>query len=189
MVQWQCVLSCVGLHVFRVKPVNFFPFDQYLLLPSLPPPYPVVLTRLLDTRRHGRGYYYLLEGAVSDILDYSFSVPGAHRVAPGGAGVLTLRALVWLAQGLFVFHLLFVWITWLTHGVCVCHPICSIVYCYPAPLVTLLSHHGLLLLPSTPICSGSQIPSSPPNWGLPISPYVFVCFWNLINNFYLHKLL
>ncbi len=161
----MCQLTCVSCQA-----CNFFLFEP-ISSPSLPPPYPVVLTRLLHTMRRGRRYYYLLEGAVTGHLGLLIFRPRRTQGCSGcGQRVLTVRAQVWLAQGLFLFHHLFVWIAWMT-GVCVFHPIISIVYCYPAPLVTLSSHPGLLLLPSTPIYSGHQIPSS--SW--PQSSLMLLC--------------
>lgn len=161
----MCQLTCVSCQA-----CNFFLFEP-ISSPSLPHPYPVVLTRLLHTMRRGRRYYYLLEGVVTGHLGLLIFRPRRTQGCSGcGQRVLTVRAQVWLAQGLFLFHHLFVWIAWMT-GVCVFHPIISIVYCYPAPLVTLLSHPGLLLLPSTPIYSGHQIPSS--SW--PQSSLMLLC--------------
>lgn len=158
----MCRLTCVSCQA-----CNFFLFEP-MSSPSLPPPYPVVLTRLLDIRRLVRGYYYLLEGAVSGHLGLLLFHPRSTQSCSGwGRGVLTVAGLI--SSGFVCVSSLFVWITWLTHGVC--YPICSIVYCSPAPLFTLLSHHGLLLLPSTPVCSGRQIPSS----SSPLSSLLLLC--------------
>ncbi len=244
----MCQLTCVSCQV-----CNFFPFEP-ISSPSLPPPYPVVLTKLLHTIRRGRGYDYLLESAVTgqfvwiawmtvvcvfhpilfivtlplllpcyltlacfcplappSVLDARFLPPLDHSPVSCCSAFLASLAsssdLLSASQPglpssclhspgftLFLpYHHHFMFPD--THcWPCLCCCPCTVIISHQCCCLVLL--FSSLWIPfsvpprnlTTTWLAGIS-PDSPPNEGLPVSPYIFVCFWNLINNVYLHKLL